>query len=142
PILLIDGDTVQVPEAFEKARAIVRVEVMATDCRNRAPTVHVSAGYRASTAGMAVIDYRQLESGLRASRRVVAARALHHVPAVVDASAIGCDDIHLFVQILSDVGDVKKTCRLVEGIAPRIPQSFRPDLAATVGLTNIRIVGG
>src|SRR5947207_2954078 len=50
--------------------------------------------------------------------------------------------VHLFVQVLSDICYVKEPGRCVERVAPRVPQTLRPDLTSMIGLTDERVVGG
>src|SRR6266581_8042000 len=110
--------------------------------RNCGAAVDVAAGYRASAASMCVIDERQCQTRLVAAGRVIAGRAFHDVPAVIEATLVRANDVDLFVQILADVRDVKEIRCRVEGVPPGISQSFRPDLAAMIGLIDEGIISG
>ena len=114
---------------------------MSADSRNRSTAVHVTARDRARATIMSVVDDRQLQSSLGARGSVVAAGAFHHVPAVVYPAVIGGDDVDLFVEILPDVGNVEQSRDGIKRVTPRVSQSFRPDLAATICLPDERVIG-
>src|SRR6267143_945125 len=143
PILLIHGDAVRVPEAAQKTSAVVRVEIVAVNVWDRAPAIHVSTRYGARPADVGgVVDYRQRQPGLRARRGVIAAQAFHHAPAVIDTCLRGGGDVNFFVGVLAYIGDVEQTSRSVERVAPRIPQSLRPDFTTLVRLAEEWVARG
>src|SRR3954447_16465247 len=90
---------------------------------------------------MRVLGHRQREPLPIAVRRYVAVRALHGVPAVVFAATAGRGlKVDLFVSVLADVGDPQVRGRAIEGEAPRIAQTHRPDLSARAAYARERII--
>jgi hypothetical protein len=63
--------------------------------------------------------------------------SFHNVPAVVFAARTGHRlEVHFLDEILADVGDEEVAGRPVEGEAPGIAQSVRPDLAKNARLSD------
>src|ERR1700680_3477257 len=83
PVLLVDRDTVLKSEAPQKSCAVVGIEVVAANRRNRAPAIHVAAGDRARRT-MPVVDDGRLEPCRRAGRSVVAAETFPDVPPEIE----------------------------------------------------------
>src|SRR5262245_54019616 len=83
-----------------------------------------------------------LQAG-RASRRsaVAAARSLHELPPVVLAAVARARlEVDLLPLVLADVADPQIAGRTVEGEAPGIAQSLRPDLVERAAGLRERIV--
>src|ERR1043165_1064508 len=129
--------------APDRARAIVAVEVDATQPRETRAAIAIAAGDRAAEA-VAVLEDRHGQAGGRAvGRGVVAVRRFHETPAVVlAAGAARRLQVDLFVLVLADVGHPEVAGLAVEGETPRVAQAVRPDLAARAGARGERVGGG
>ena len=104
----------------------------------------VDAPTRAGAAQpMIILDNGQFETRLEtAFTGLVAPAALHHVPAVVQASwASSGLMVDLFQRILTDIGDEQVTCNAIERKPPRIAQSQGPYLRTSVCSVDKRIAG-
>jgi len=89
----------------DAAATVVAIEIDAAQSGIGAPAIHESARNRTVIVRMGILGYRQNQALHPAVRRVTV-QAFHTVPAIVFAAVAGCGlVIHLFIGILTNVGD-------------------------------------
>src|SRR5205814_2490897 len=124
-------DILVLVERPDPPRAVVPEDVLALECGLYGAAIDVAASDGAADRSPAAMrvdrDGRRLAGGVAAGR-VVAAEALHHVPAVVLTSNSGRGAVDLLVRTLAHVADVKVLPLAIEAVAPGVPQPPRPDL--------------
>jgi hypothetical protein len=122
--------------------AVVREEIEPLHSGVESPPVDETPGDRAPLV-VSVLEHRLHQPGLSARVGVEAVARLHDPPPVVLASgASGRLKVDLLVLILTDVGDVEIAGATVEGKAPWVSETERPDLAPVPGSPHERVRGG
>ena len=117
-------------ETLQPAGAIIRIEVVPADGRDGAAAIHLPACHRASLVVIGVFVHRQLQAGLVAASGVVAVRALHDPPTVIDAALRHRHGIDLLPTPLPYVRYIQHVVGKIEGEPPGITQPGCPDLGA------------
>ena len=89
-----------------------------------------------------VLGDRERQAVLRQPSRLEAVRALHPVPAEVQAALAGARDVDLLPRALADVADPQVARLAIERQAPRVAQAVVPDLVRAVRRSTNGLSGG
>src|SRR5919199_2931313 len=118
------------------ARAQIPEQILADQARDRLAAIGIPT-HDGAVHIVTVRHQRRDEAGIVAVGSIHALGAFNQRPAIVLAARAGGRlHVDFFPSGLPDVGDPHISVRPVEAEAPRIAEAVRPDLTASVRLTN------